>query len=35
MGWDNRTQSMELARESTPTANPKETSLAQVGKVRE
>jgi len=32
MGWDNRTPSMDLARES-PTANPKETSLAQIGRL--
>jgi hypothetical protein len=29
VGWENRTQSMELARRSNPSANPKETSRAQ------
>ena len=29
VGWENRTQSMGLARRSNPSANPKETSRAQ------
>lgn len=33
MGWVNRTESMEQAKESIPITNPKDTSLAKVGEV--